>query len=73
MELNIGAQDPIERIMLHIRGGGDPVTTALRLTRLLGCRALDFSTGEFLTDDVDGGSWEEFQDYRDQAVEGPGD
>ncbi|CAL9391148.1 hypothetical protein SUDANB121_01267 [Nocardiopsis dassonvillei] len=73
MELGIGAEDPVESIMLHIRGGGDVVTTALRLARLLDCRALDCSDGGFLSDEGDGDSWEEFQAYRDRVVGRPGE
>lgn len=73
MELGIGSADPVASIMLHIRGGGDPVTTALRLARLLDCRALDCSDGEFFADDGGGGSWEEFQAYRDQVTGRPGE
>lgn len=68
MELGIGAQDPVESVMLHIRGGGDPVTTARRLARVLDCRALDCSDGEFFSDEGGGESWEEFQAYRDQVL-----
>ncbi|WP_306370316.1 hypothetical protein [Nocardiopsis sp. CC223A] len=73
MESGIGARDPVESIMLHIRGGGDPVTTARRLARLLDCRALDCSDGEFLSDEVGGESWEDFQAYRDRVVGRPGE
>ncbi|MFD6099103.1 hypothetical protein ACFVWN_22790 [Nocardiopsis flavescens] len=66
MELNMGRKDPVESIMLHIRGGGDVVHTALRLAAVLGCRAVDCSDGEFLAEE--GGGWEEFQAYRDQVL-----
>ncbi|MDE3720474.1 hypothetical protein PWG71_03675 [Nocardiopsis sp. N85] len=71
MELNIGAKDPVETVMLHIRGGGDVVPTALLLAELLGCRAVDCSDGGFLT--LDGGSREAFQAYRDRVIRRPGD
>lgn len=68
MELNMGTKDPVESIMLHIRGGGDVVPTALSLAHLLDCRAVDCSDGEFLSDEGGGESWEEFQAYRDQVI-----
>ncbi|WP_435107447.1 hypothetical protein [Nocardiopsis synnemataformans] len=65
MELNIGTGDPVRGVMLHVRGG-DAVPTILRMAEVLGCRAIDCSTGDFLRED-DGG-WESFQDYRDQVL-----
>ncbi|MEU0487795.1 hypothetical protein ABZ249_01100 [Nocardiopsis sp. NPDC006139] len=73
MELGIGSEDPVQSIMLHIRGGGDPVTPLRRMARLLDCRALDCSDGEFFSDEGGGESWEEFQAYRDQVIGRSGD
>ncbi len=66
MELNIGTGDPVTGVMLHVRGG-DPVPAILRMAEVLGCRALDCSTGDFLREDGDDG-WESFQEYRDQVL-----
>ncbi|MER5890518.1 hypothetical protein ABT160_42395 [Streptomyces sp. NPDC001941] len=70
MELNIGPQDPVESVMLHIRGGGDVLACILDLAQALACKALDCSTGDLLTPDNRSG-WHAFQDYRDRAT-GPG-
>ncbi|MFD6953764.1 hypothetical protein A6A08_16305 [Nocardiopsis sp. TSRI0078] len=66
MELDIGTRDPVGGVMLHVRGGGDVVPTALRMAEVLGCRAIDCSTGDFLRED--GAGWESFQDYRDRVL-----
>lgn len=68
IELNIGADDPITSIMLHVRGGGDDVLPVIaRIAAVVGGRALDTSDGDFLTDDHTGAeSWHRFQQYRDQ-------
>ena len=67
VELNIGAEDPVRTVMLHVRGG-DAVPAILRMAQVLGCRALDCSSGDFLCEDGDGG-WESFREYRDQVLQ----
>ncbi|RKS79511.1 hypothetical protein BZB76_0982 [Actinomadura pelletieri DSM 43383] len=68
IELNIGHDDPLEAVMLHVRGGGDDVLTViLRIAQILGCRALDTSTGDFLAEGRTEG-WHAFQQYRDQVA-----
>jgi len=64
IEFNIGREDPVESIMLHVRGGGDVVEVIQRAARALGCRALDGSSGEFIEDGGADG-WADFQAYRD--------
>ena len=67
IEFNIGSEDPVSSIMLHVRGGGDDVVQVVRETaRVLGCRALDCSSGEFIEDDGSDG-WADFQEFRDRA------
>src|SRR5215470_11856290 len=40
--LNIGSEDPVDSIMLHIRGSGDDVLTPVfRLAESLRCKVLD--------------------------------
>lgn len=68
IEFNIGAEDPVESTMLHVRGGGDDVVQVIRETaRVLGCRAFDCSSGDFIEA---GGSdgWAGFQAFRDRAI-----
>ncbi|MEU1897775.1 hypothetical protein ABZ512_05315 [Nocardiopsis dassonvillei] len=67
MELNIGTGDPVRSVMLHVRGG-DPVPVILQMAEVLGCRAVDCSTGDFLSEDG-GDGWESFQEYRDQVLQ----
>jgi hypothetical protein len=72
MELNIGDDDPVVTIMLHIRGGGDDaVAAALRLAEVLDCHAYDLATGDVLEPGGPNG-WQTFQAYRD-ALPAPSD
>ncbi|SHJ19192.1 hypothetical protein SAMN05421803_104105 [Nocardiopsis flavescens] len=49
LELVIGAADPVESLMVRVRGGDGAVAAVLDLADLLDCRALDLSSGDFLT------------------------
>ncbi|MFF3250127.1 hypothetical protein ACFYWP_03765 [Actinacidiphila glaucinigra] len=65
IEFNIGTGDPVESVMLHVRGGEDDVLPVIfRVSRAMGCRPLDCSDGELLRED-DPRSWQAFQEYRD--------
>ncbi|MBU2662501.1 hypothetical protein KOI35_03165 [Actinoplanes bogorensis] len=68
IELNIGKRDPVDSIMLHVRGGGDDVLPVIaRIAAAVDARALDISTGEFLTGDPgQTAGWRGFQQYRDR-------
>ena len=69
IEFNIGREDPVESIMLHVRGGGDDAVQVVRETaHALGCRAFDCSSGDFIED---GGSdgWADFQAFRDSVID----
>lgn len=70
IELNIGADDPVDSTMLHVRGGGDDVLTVIaQIVASVGGRALDTSTGAFLTGDpAETDGWHGFQQYRDQVL-----
>jgi hypothetical protein len=72
IELNIGSEDPVESIMLHVRGGGDDVLGVIaRIAAAVSGRALDISTMEFLTGDpAQTAGWQDFQQYRDQVLAG---
>ncbi|MEU5093178.1 hypothetical protein [Streptomyces sp. NPDC020996] len=68
IELGIGDHDPVESVMLHVRGGEDDVLPVIfHVSRALGCRPFDCSTGELLADDAPAG-WTAFQAFRDRAV-----
>jgi hypothetical protein len=70
IELNIGSDAPVDSIMLHVRGSGDDVLAAIaQIVALVGGRALDISTGDFLTDDpTETAGWQGFQRYRDKVL-----
>jgi hypothetical protein len=69
IEFNVGDDDPIENMMLHVRGGGEAIAAIAKFARPLGWSALDCSTSEFL--DLDNPSqdgWEGFQEFRDTVI-----
>jgi len=50
IDLNIGPDDPVHAITLHVRGGGETLMPAIAgIAASVGGRALDVATGEFLT------------------------
>jgi hypothetical protein len=68
MELNIGSDDPVDSVMLHIRGSGDDVLTAVfRLAETLRCKVLDCAEGDLNTPRQTSG-WHAFQQYRGHAL-----
>lgn len=68
IELNAGDAPVTQSIMLHVRGGGDPIPAIAAICRRTGWVAQDLSTGEPL-DVADGArSWQAFQAFRDQVV-----
>ncbi|GAA4714320.1 hypothetical protein APR04_004125 [Promicromonospora umidemergens] len=68
IEFNIGSEDPVRSIMLHVRGGGDDVVQVVRETaHVLGCSALDCSSGEFIEEGGRDG-WADFQAFRDGVI-----
>jgi hypothetical protein len=69
IEFNVGKDDPIESMMLHVRGGGDAIAAITRFARPQGWSALDCSTGEFLDlENPSQAGWEGFQAYRDKVI-----
>ncbi|MFJ4872410.1 hypothetical protein [Streptomyces sp. NPDC088757] len=68
IELGIGEDDPVESVMLHVRGGTDDVLPViLRIARALGCRPFDCSAGDLLADG-DPTGWHAFRAFRDRAL-----
>ncbi|MFC7219468.1 hypothetical protein ACFQLX_14995 [Streptomyces polyrhachis] len=66
--LNIGAKDPVDSIMLHIRGSGDDVLPPVfRLAEALECRVIDCAEGDLITPGHTAG-WHGFQQFRDRVV-----
>jgi hypothetical protein len=69
IEFNHEANGVTHCVMLLVRGGGDPVTSIVKLCKDNGGVALDSSTGELLSlDSPSPKSWQEFQEYRDHVV-----
>jgi hypothetical protein len=70
MELHIGAGDPIDTIMLCVRGKGDDVVArVVGLATALDCHAFPTSGGEVL-DPADTASWHADQAARERVVLG---
>lgn len=70
IEFNVGKEDPIGSMMLHVRGGGDAIAAIFTFARPLGWSALDCSTSDFI--DLDSPSqagWEGFQAFRDKVID----
>jgi hypothetical protein len=73
IEFNVGEDDPIDDMMLHVRGGGDAVAAIMSFVGPLGWSALDCSTGAFLDPAAPSEEgWKGFQAYRD-GIFGRGD
>ena len=72
IEFNTGSDDPIDSIMLHVRGGGDAIAVLLKFAKPNGWSLLDCSTSEFLDpQNPSAEGWEEFQAFRDKAIGPP--
>jgi len=70
IELNIGDEEPIKAIMLHVRGSGDDVVPVVAaIAAVVGARAWDISSGAFLDETAPAADgWRGFQQYRDQVL-----
>lgn len=70
IDLDLGGDDPVEAIMLQISGTGDDVLDPVfRMAAELGCRVLDCSAGDIITEQ-DSGSWRSLHGFR-RAVDPP--
>jgi hypothetical protein len=68
-EFNMGDEDPIEDIMVHVRGGGEVIPALMAFANPNQWSLLDCSTGEFLDPQhPSSAGWEAFQVYRDQVI-----
>ena len=70
LEFNLGADEPIESFMVHVRGSGDAVRALLELARPNGWWLLDCSNATWIESD-DAQGWQRFQSYRDQLLQKP--
>jgi hypothetical protein len=69
LEFNMGAQDPSDGFMIHVRGGGDAVPHLLSLGTQCGWYLLDTSMGEWLHLAADPNQgWKAFRSFRDSII-----
>lgn len=69
IEFNMGDEDPIDSIMLHVRGGGEVLGAIMAFANPNGWSLLDCSTGDFLDPEKPSSAgWEGFQDFRDKVI-----
>ena len=69
IEFNTGNDEIVDSIMLHIRGGGNPLNVIKLIIKEMNWEALDCSTTKFIEIDEDNlESWTEFQKYRDSVL-----
>jgi hypothetical protein len=72
IEFDIGEDDSIESILLHVRGGGDAITALLGFANPNGWSLLDCTTSKFLDPEKPSAEgWEGFQAFRDKAMRTP--
>ena len=70
IEINTGEEDPIESLILHVRGSGDVITAMLQFAIPNNWSLLDISTGKFLDpDNPSQQGWEDFQAHRDKIID----
>ena len=69
IEFNMGREELVDSIMLHVRGGGPVVDFIDALLTRLGRRAIDCSEGEFFSRATSGESLRAWQQYRDSVIE----
>jgi len=68
IEFNVGKDDPIDSMVLHVRGG-DAISAITKFARPLDWSVLDCSTGEFLDlENPSPAGWKAFQAFRDQVI-----
>lgn len=69
IEFNMGEEDPVTDIMLHVRGGGDAIAAMLGFAQPNNWSLFDCSTSEFLDpENPSAEGWEGFQEFRDKVV-----
>lgn len=69
IEFNMGDEDPVPMIMLHVRGGGDPISAMLALANPHGWSLLDASTSQLIDpENPSAEGWEGFQGFRDKVL-----
>lgn len=71
IEFNMGSDEVVDSIMLHVRGGGPVVCFIDALLTRLGRRAIDCSEGEFFRPKSSSESFRAWQAYRDRVIGTP--
>jgi hypothetical protein len=71
IEFPIRDNDPVDSLMLHVRGGGDPIAALLLFAQPNNWTLFDCSTSQIIApDDPSQEGWEGFQKLRDTDVKG---
>jgi hypothetical protein len=68
IEFNLGTDEIIDSIMLHVRGGGAAPSFVAALLKGLDTRAIDCSTGELFNADAADRSFADWQAFRDNVL-----
>jgi len=68
IEFNVGDSDPVDSIMLHVRGSAEVVDVVADLLRGLDWRAVDCQTGELFDVPAARASFGEWAAYRDRVI-----
>ena len=68
VEFFFGEDDPVKSVVLSIRGGDDLVAVVHAVAEVLGCRAYDCSSGDFLVPGQPATGFAEWRAYRDQVL-----
>ena len=69
VEFNMGRDEAVDSIMLHVRGGEAAIPFLAGLLQHLGLRAIDCAGGDFFDPTSSAQSLRDWQDYRDRVVE----
>jgi len=69
IEFNVGKEDPVQGVALHVRAGDEIVNGILLLCESFECQAIDLSDGSFLEQSDDPArNLKKWREYRDQIV-----
>ena len=69
IEFNVGHEETVDSMMLHVRGGGEAIAAMLQFAYPNSWSLFDCSTSEFIDpDNPSQVGWEGFQAYRDKVV-----
>lgn len=69
IEFNVGRDDPVQSLALHIRASNEIVDGILALCKRLGCQAIDLSDSSLLDQsEHPAGGLEQWRAYRDQVL-----